>query len=205
MPKRGTKGSDWFDSLDAELRKQTADILEDVGQQTSKRGEMNKALIEDAWKIWKRFAAANVHLTLEPNYDRWAIFDEAFPDGAWHWREAFSAAGVSAISLTDRTPDQGRVGDSLKVTYAETDGKTRLRVTFEYCEGEHYYKYSGWKRIWSIHTLLDASVDRIDMDQVHKVFADVVKAWFESHLRRNRDILIRHLKKSYERVETFNQ
>jgi hypothetical protein len=205
MPKRGTKGSDWFDSLDAELRKQTADILEDVGQQTSKRGEMNKALIEDAWKIWKRFAAANVHLTLEPNYDRWAIFDEAFPDGTWHWREAFSATTVNTISLTDRTPDQGRVGDSLKVTYVEADGKTRLRITFEYCEGEHYYKYSGWKRIWSIHTLLDASVERIDMDQVHKVFADVVKAWFESHLRRNRDLLIRHLKKSYERVETFNQ
>ena len=205
MPKRGTKGSDWFDSLDAELQKQTAEILQDVGQQTSKRAEMNRTLIEDAWKIWKRFAAANVHLTLEPNYDRWAIFEDTFPDGTWHWREAFNLAAVTTISLTDRTPDQGRVGDSLKLVYVEVDGKPRVRITFEYCEGEHYYKYSGWKRIWSVHTLLDASVERLDMDNVHKVFSDVVKTWFESHLRRNRDILIRHLKKNYERVETYNR
>ena len=205
MPKRGTKGSDWFDSLDAELKKQTAEILEDVGHQTSRRTETNRALIEDAWKIWKRFATARVHLTLEPNYDQWAIFEETFPEGSWHWRDAFNVAAVSTISLTDRTPDQGRVGDSLKISYVETDAKTKLKITFEYSEGEHYYKYSGWKRIWSIHTLYDVAVERVDLEQVHKMFADVVKVWFESHLRRNRDILIRHLKKTYERVETFNQ
>ena len=29
--------------------------------------------------------------------------------------------------------------------------------------------------------------------------------WYESHLRRNRDLLIKHLKSEFERVETFNQ
>lgn len=204
MPK-AKGGSDWFDSLDAELQKKTAEILQDVGQQTSKRTDLNKSLIEDCWKIWKRFNAMNVHLTLDPNYDRWAVFPDTFPEGEWRWREGFNAAAVNAITLTDRTQDQGRIGDALKIQYYDTDGKARVRMTFEYCEGEHYYKYSGWKRIWSVHTLIDTAVDRLDMDNVHKVLGDVVKVWYESHLRRNRDLLIRHLKKNYERVETYNQ
>ena len=204
MPK-AKGGSDWFDSLDAELQKKTAEILQDVGQQTSKRSDLNRSLIEDCWKIWKRFNAANVHLTLEPNYDRWAVFPDTFPEGEWRWREGFNAAAVNAVSLTDRTQDQGRIGDALKVQHYDADGKARLKISFEYCEGEHYYKYSGWKRIWSVHTLVDTTLDRLDMGDVHKVLTDVVKAWYESHLRRNRDILIRHLKKNYERVETYNR
>ena len=206
MPKaKGEKGADWFDTLDAELQRKTEEILQDVGQATSKRTDLNRTLIEDAWKIWKRFNAINVHLALEPSYERWAVFPDTFPDGEWRWREGFNPAAVTAVSLTDRTQDQGRIGDALKLAFHEEDGKTRLRATFEYCEGEHYYKYSGWRRIWSIHTLLDTTADRLDLDALHKVLGDVVKAWYESHLRRNRDVLIRHLKKNYERVETFNQ
>ena len=52
---------------------------------------------------------------------------------------------------------------------------------------------------------MDSSAERLDMNEVHKVLGDVVKAWYESHLRRNRDLLVRHLKKNYERVETYNQ
>src|SRR5438046_8081604 len=78
--------------------------------------------------------------------------------------------------------DQGRVGDALKVNYVETDGKAHLRVTFEYCEGEHYYKYSGWKRIWTIHTLYDEPLDKTNVDDLHRLFADLVRVWYESHL-----------------------
>ncbi len=204
MPK-AKGGSDWFDSLDQELQKKTVEILEDVGQQTSKRTGFNKTLIEDSWKIWKRFNAAGVHLSMEPSYERWAVFPDTFPEGEWRWREGFNPATVNAIFLTDRTQDQGRIGDALKIAHYDADGKPRFRITFEYCEGEHYYKYSGWKRIWSIHTLYDTAADRADLDAIHKIFGDVVKAWYESHLRRNRDILIRHLKKNYDRVETYNQ
>jgi len=115
-------------------------------------------------------------------------------------------AGIAlALQLIDRTQDQGRSGDALKCVYYEADGHARLKVIFEYCEGEHYYKYSGWKRLWSQHTLYDSSVDRVDMAELRKIFGDVVRAWFESHLRRNRDLVLRHMKKAYERVETFNQ
>ena len=205
MAAKKAKGDDWFSSLDAELEKRTKEIVQDVGEQTSTRTDLNRTLIEDFWKVWKRFNKINVHFALEPSYTNWAVFPDTFPDGEWRWREGFNPAAVTAVTLTDRTQDQGRIGDSLKLAFHEEDGKTRLRVTFEYCEGEHYYKYSGWKRIWSIHTLLDTTADRLDLDALHKVLGDVVKAWYESHLRRNRDVLIRHLKKNYERVETFNQ
>src|SRR5947209_8513066 len=92
-----------------------------------------------------------------------------------------------------------------EIAHAVVDDKPHLRVTFEYCEGEHYYKYSGWKRIWSVHTLLDVALNNADIKALRKLFADVVKVWYESHLRRNRDLLIKHLKAEYERVETFNQ
>jgi len=202
---KADKGADWFDTLDAELQRKTAEILSDVGQQASKRTDLNKTLIEDAWKIWKRFNAMNVHLAMEPSYERWAVFPDTFPDGDWRWREGFNPASVQSVTLTDRTQEQNRIGDALKIAYYDTDRRPRVKISFEYCEGEHYYKYSGWKRIWSIHTLLDSSADRLDVNEVHKVLGDVVKAWYESHLRRNRDLLIKHLKKNYERVETYNQ
>src|SRR5207249_4437787 len=91
------------------------------------------------------------------------------------------------------------------VARLEVDGKVHLRVTFEYSEGEHYYKYSGWKRSWTIHTLYDQPLDKTNMDDLHRLFADLVRVWYESHLRRARDVLIKYLKTTFEKVETFNQ
>jgi hypothetical protein len=205
MAAKKAKGDDWFSSLDAELEKKTREIIEDVGEQNVVRLELNKTLIEDFWKVWKRFNKINVHFALEPSYTNWAVFPDTFPDGDWHWRPGFNTAAVQTIQLLDRSMDQGRVGDALKVNYVETEGKAHLRVTFEYCEGEHYYKYSGWKRIWTIHTLYDEPVDKTNVDDLHKLFAELVRVWYESHLRRNREVLIKYLKTTFEKVETFNQ
>src|SRR5438309_1533564 len=183
----------------------TREIIENVGEQNVARLELNKTLIEDFWKVWKRFNKINVHFALEPSYTNWGVFPDTFPDGDWHWRPGFNTAAVQSIQLLDRSMDQGRVGDALKVNYVETDGKAHLRVTFEYCEGEHYYKYSGWKRIWTIHTLYDEPLDKTNVDDLHRLFADLVRVWYESHLRRNRDVLIKYLKQTFEKMETFNQ
>ncbi len=43
------------------------------------------------------------------------------------------------------------------------------------------------------------------MDDIHSIFADIITTWYESHLRRNRDIILRHLKETYKNVETFTQ
>jgi hypothetical protein len=203
--KAADKGDDWFSSLDAELEKKTKEIIEDVGEQNEVRLELNRALIEDFWKVWKRFNKINVHFTMEPAYSNWGVFSETFPEGDWKWRPGFNPAAVQSVQLLDRSMDEGRVGDAVKINYVEVDGKIHLKMTFEYSEGEHYYKYSGWKRIWTIHTLYDAVIDRVSLDDLHKILAELVKGWYESHLRRNRDILIRYLKQTYEKVETFNQ
>src|SRR5437773_244188 len=205
MAAKKAKGDDWFSSLDAELEKKTREIIENVGEQNVARLELNKTLIEDFWRVWKRFNKINVHFALEPSYTNWGVFPDTFPDGDWHWRPGFNTAAVQSIQLLDRSMDQGRVGDALKVNYVETDGKAHLRVTFEYCEGEHYYKYSGWKRIWTIHTLYDEPLDKTNVDDLHRLFADLVRVWYKSHLRRNRDVLIKYLKQTFEKVETFNQ
>lgn len=203
--KKGAKEDDWFASLDAELERKTMEVTKDLGEQHHARLEINRTLIADFWKIWKRFNKISVHCALEPNYGSWGVFTDTFPDGDWHWRPGFNPATVQAIQLHDRTMDQGRVGDALKVSYLDVDGKSRLKVIFEYSEGEHYYKYSGWKRIWTIHTLYDQAVERVELDDLHKMLADLVKVWYESHLRRNRDILVKYLKQTYEKVETFSQ
>jgi len=199
--------ADWFDDLDAELERKTAEIIEDVGEQNIQRSEINKTLIEDLWKIWKRFNKINVHFTMEPNYNAFAIFErgEDFPHGEWKWRPGFNPASVTSIQLVDKTQDQGRIGDALKINYYNVDDKPHLKILFEYCEGEHYYKYSGWKRIYAQHLLCDEALDKLSMDRIHDLFKDIVKVWYESHLRRNRDILLGHLKKHYEKVETFSE
>src|SRR6266511_3285239 len=203
--KAGARGDDWFEALDAELEKRTRELVEQAGEENVEREELNRQVIEDFWKIWKRFNKINVIMALEPAYNNWALFADTFPDGAWSWKPGFRPAAVSTIQLVDRTMDQGRVGDALKLAYVTVDDTPHLRATFEYCEGEHYYKYSGWKRIWSVHTLYDEPIERVSLKELRKLFSDLVKVWYESHLRRNRDLLIKHLKAEFERVETFNQ
>ncbi|MFQ6106735.1 MAG: hypothetical protein ACE5QF_04005 [Thermoplasmata archaeon] len=199
------KGSeDWFESLDRELEESTKEIIESFGEQNTQKLEVNRSLIEDFWKIWKRFNKINVHFTLEPSYTAFAQFEE-FPYGEWKWRRSFNIAGVNRLELVDRTQDQGRIGDALRVSYYAENNKPNLRIDFQYCEGEHYYKYSGWKRIYSQHLLYDEPLDKVDMGEIHRIFKDVVKRWYESHLKRNRNILLSHLKSKYPNVETFTQ
>ena len=203
--KAGGRGEDWFDALDAELEKKTREIVQSVGDESVEREELNRAILEDFWKIWKRFNKVKVFMSIEPPYDSWGLFADTFPEGEWSWKPGFRPGSLTTIQLVDRTTNQGRVGDALKVTHVNVDDKPSLRVTFEYCEGEHYYKYSGWKRIWSIHTLFEQSLARADLKALRTLFGDIVKVWYESHLRRNRDLLIKYLKAEYPRVETYSQ
>lgn len=195
---------DWFESLDRDLEEKTKEIIESFGEQNTQKLEINRSLIEDFWKIWKRFNKINVHFTIEPSYTAFAQFDE-FPYGEWKWRPSFNIAGVNRIELVDRTQDQGRIGDALRVSYYAENNKPNMRIDFQYCEGEHYYKYSGWKRIYSQHMLYDKALDKVDLVDVHGIFKDIIKNWYESHLKRNRNILLNHLKSKYPSVETFTQ
>ena len=204
MAKPEGKEEDWFAQLDEELEKKTTQITDNFVEQNNQKQIINKTLLEDLFRIWIRFNKINVHFCLAPDPQGPATFATfvVYPE-QWSFRPDFDFAGVDNISLTDRT--QTRVGDSLKVWYYSVDSQTHLRVVFEYCEGEHYYKYAGWKRIFSQYVLLDLPVTKFDERKYHDVLADIIKNWYESHLRRDREIILKHVREKYEKGETFTQ
>jgi hemerythrin len=205
MPRRKEQSDneDWFDKLEAELDKKTQAITKDVVELSSQKNMVNRELIDDLWKIVQRFGKINIHFTIEPSYSDFAQFVE-FPND-YKLRDDFNFAAVNNMQISDRTQDQGRMGDSLKLTHYLVDSDPHLRMVFEYCEGEQYYKYAGWKRIFAQFVIYDAPLAKFDMDKFHGKLAEVIKSWYESHLRKDRDTLIKFLKESFERGETFTQ
>jgi len=203
MKEMGGKEQDWFAELDAELQKQTESISKDLAELNNQKRMINKTLIEDFWKVYMRFQKINVNMTMEPTHEVFANFEE-YPE-KWHFKEGFNFAAVNNLQLVDRTQDQGRMGDSIKFWYYSVDSTPHVRMIFEYCEGEHYYKYAGWKRIFAQFVIYDSPMTKIDVEKFHAKLGEVVKVWYESHLRRNRDIVIKHLKENFERGETFTE
>ncbi len=201
MPKPEGKEEDWFAQLDQELEKKTTQITDNFMEQNTQKGTINKALLEDLFRIWIRFNKINVHYTMLPESSTFAAF-VVYPE-QWSFKTDFDYTGIDNASLTDRT--QTRVGDSLKIWYYAVDSQTHFRMIFEFCEGEHYYKYAGWKRIFTQYVLLDVPITKFDEKKYHEVLADVVKNWYESHLRRDREIILKHIRDKYEKGETFTQ
>lgn len=202
MPKSSEK-QDWFDSLDKELEKKTSEIIKDVGQKNALKTEINTVLLEDFLRIWGRFSKIGVHLTMEPAPTTFALFHH-YPD-SWKLKKEFDFSELSSFSLLDTTQDEGRVGDTLLVNYYNIGTVSRFRMSFEFCEGEHYHRYLGWKRHYARHVLLDAPLDKVKTERVHDVLGDIIKVWYESHLRRDREFLVNHIKENYERVESFTK
>lgn len=195
--------NDWFAELDAELEEKTQKIVKDVEKLNTQRGEINRTLIEDFAKINDRFQKIDVHLIMEPAKN---VFSQptSMPE-RYTMREDFDYAGVKNIQLVDRTQEQGRMGDSLKVWYYNDGLTMRLRIVFEHSEGERYYKHAGWKRMFGQFIIYDSPLDEVDMDDLHSALGEVVKAWYESHLRRNRELLIAALTEKFEKGESFTE
>ena len=192
---------DLFAQLDAELKDMTQDIVDDMGKLSDKKGSINKSIIENFWKVWIRFDRMKIHFTMEPSPGAFAQFDD-FPE-SWKFRDNFNFAEVGSVYLIDKTQDQGRTGDSLKAWFYNLGKEVHFRLVFEYCEGEHYYKYSGWKRIFAQQVLYDSPIDKVNIGKVWELLAAVIKVWFESHLRKNRELLLKFIRENYEKGETF--
>jgi hypothetical protein len=203
MAAKEGKSDDWFDSLDKELDKKTETALKSEGEQSTMKDDVNKTLIADFWKILLRFERINIHFSIDPPHTQFAQF-ERYPY-EWTLKDKFDYGSINVIQIIDRTRDQGRVGDTLKLRYYKEKEVSHLRLGFEYCEGEHYYKYSGWKRIFSQCILYDAPLKKLNMEQVHTILADVVRVWYDSHLKRDRNVVLEHLTNTYEKGETFTQ
>jgi hypothetical protein len=202
-PKTSGEKDDWMKQLDAELEKQTQEIMKDAAELQTQMGALNKTLISDFDRIKERFDKQRVFLTMEPQRSVYAQQDDT--QEKWDFKNDFRPEEIRNIQLIDRTQEQGRMGDSLKVWYYNDNGVVRMRMIFEYCEGEHYYKYAGWKRVFGQFVIYDAALSDVEIDEVHDKMAVVVKAWYESHLRHNREVLINALKENFEKGETFTE
>lgn len=197
------RDEDWFEALDAELEKEASSIKNDVAEVNRAKRDINVMALQDMWKIWLRFNRSNIHFSIQPEYSEFLRFKE-FPED-WSIREDFRFHVLNSIELTDRTTEEGRMGDSLKLFYYSQDGKYYARLTFEYFEGEHYYKYSGWKRLFGQYVLYDVPVHSFSSAKFHEILSDVVKVWYESHLRHSRDNFLEHLKARYPAGSSFSE
>lgn len=193
---------DWFEKLQGELEKKKEEILKDISTESKKRSELNKSIIEDFWKIWIQFNNINVHFRMEPSHDKWVSHFEEFPN-KWVLRKDFDFSRVWEISLVDITREQNRVGDSLKVLYYNTDDGERLKMLFEFSEGEKYDKYSGWKRIYSQYVLYDEAVNKASIDKIREILLKVIPVWYESHLKGDRNIILDFIKNNFQKGATF--
>ncbi len=198
------EAGDWFDELDEELDKKTSEVFRDLGEKDARMAELNKQFIKDFWRIWIKFEnKLNVHFSMRPDYSSFAHFDE-FPE-EWEFREDFDFSNVNKIELMDKTQENDRTGDSLVLEYYREDDTLKVGLFFEFSEGERYYKYSGWKRIYVRYALFDEEfpVEDEEMDDFHEVLKEVVKNWYTSHLERDRDVIIDHIKSNYDKVEEY--
>lgn len=196
---------EWFDELEEILNKKKEEIKREYSVQYEKKAELNKELLQDFWKIWIRFNDENIHFKMEPHANSWAKFINNNYPYEWVLREDFNFAAVDQISLTDTTRDQNRAGDSIRIIYHTGEEGEMLRIIFEFCEGEKYYKYSGWKRIYSQYILYEASVKDANLDEMRKVLKDVIARWYESHLRRKREIIINYVKDTFKKGTSFTE
>ncbi|MEM3341084.1 MAG: hypothetical protein QW728_00155 [Thermoplasmata archaeon] len=125
------------------------------------------------------------------------------PDGNYEFRPEYKFERLSQIAIIDRSLDSSRNGDMINAVYVNEDNQRLLRIVFAYCEGEHYYKYSGWKRIFLERKLYEAPVDKIKFENIWEVLKPLFKVWFDSHLKKNRSTLIEYLNNNFERVSSY--
>lgn len=196
---------DWFEALDEELEKTAQEIVKDISQTSKKKMDFTKTLLADLWRVWLRFNRINITFKMEPDPYSFLRF-KAYPT-EWELKdeEEVDYGGLNHIALIDVSPVQNRTGDSLKILFYPRDGETYVKMIFEFCEGEHYYKLAGWKRIFVQYILYEAPLKKAKLDDIHEIMGDVVKVWYESHLRKNRDILIDHIRSKYVKGEEFPQ
>ncbi|MFO8110340.1 MAG: hypothetical protein R6U17_07475 [Thermoplasmata archaeon] len=201
--KEKKEAADWFDELDEELEKKTEETFRDLGERDSKLADINQQFIKDFWRIWIRFEKINVHFSMKPEYSSFAKIKE-FPEN-WEFKENFDFTGVQTIRLMDKTQDENRVGDTLLIDYYTEEDVFKVGMFFEFCEGETYYKYSGWKRIYARYLLWEAGfpLEDNDMDEFHEILKDVVKVWYESHLKKDRNIMLNHINKEFDKIEEY--
>ncbi len=192
--------SDWFQKLEKELQKKEQEVLKDNSMTTGKKAEINKRLLTNLWVTWVRFNKQDIHFTIEPAPNKWLEFT-AYPD-KFQLRDDFFFENVNNIVFRDTARDIERLGDSLKVIYKK-DEQERINLIFEFSEGEKYDRYTGWHRYFTQYILYDKPVKEASQEEIDNILLNVVAKWYESQLRRDREVILQYIKENFKKGETF--
>ncbi|MEM0160450.1 MAG: hypothetical protein QW258_00670 [Thermoplasmata archaeon] len=203
MVTKESKQEDWFEKLQSDLNKKSEEILKGYNLESDKKRSINIEMVQDLWKIYLKFVDVNVHFTLDPPATNWASFTD-YPTN-WKIRDEYNFGALNSISFVDTTREDDRTGDALKMMYELGPDGEKIKITFEFFEGEKYYKYSGWKRTYAKHILYDNLVSKSSIDEIHNILSDLILKWYESHLKRDRNLLINHIKEKYPISESFTE
>lgn len=203
MVTKESKQEDWFEKLRSDLNKKSEEILKSYNLESDKKRSINIEMVQDLWKIYLKFVDVNVHFTLEPPATNWASFTD-YPT-TWKIRDEYNFGALNTISFVDTTREDDRTGDALKMIYELGPDGENIKISFEFFEGEKYYKYSGWKRTYAKHTLYENLVSKASIDDIHNILATLILKWYESHLKRDRNFLINYVKEKYPLSESFTE
>jgi hypothetical protein len=203
MVTKESKQEDWFEKLQSDLNKKSEEILKGYNLESDKKRSINIEMVQDLWKIYLKFVDVNVHFTLDPPATNWASFTD-YPTN-WKIRDEYNFGALNSISFVDTTREDDRTGDALKMAYELGPDGEKIKITFEFFEGEKYYKYSGWKRTYAKHTLYESLVSKSSIDEIHNILSDLILKWYESHLKRDRNLLINHIKEKYPVSESLTE
>ncbi len=195
-----TEQKDWFSKLDEQLAKKEKEVMKDSSLTTGKKSEFNKKLLIDLWQTWVRFNKQNIHFTIDPPPNKWLEFT-TYPD-KFQLRNDFLFENVSNITFRDTAGQMERVGDSLKIIYKKEENE-RVSLLFEFSEGEKYDRYTGWHRYFTQFILYESPMKTAKVEEIEEVLLAVMTKWYESQLRRNRELIIDEIKRNYKKGETF--
>ncbi len=191
---------DFVQSLKSELAKTQKAAGEKGGEDLTERANLNKRLLQDLWEVHNQFEGISVHLTVEPSQTLFATFVE-YPE-KWTFRDNFEFGAVKTLELHDRSP--GWLGQTLRFWYYKTpEGKNHLRGIYEWSDGESYHRYTGWMRMMSQAVLYDAPEASVSLHELHTVLKDVVVHWYSSHMEKNPELLVSHLKEKYPKGASY--
>lgn len=195
-----TEEKDWFSKLDEQLTKKEKEVMKDSSLTTGKKSEFNKKILTDLWQTWVRFNKQNIHFTIDPPPNKWLEFSN-YPE-KFQLSKDFFFENVNNITFRDTAGEMERLGDSLKIIYKKAESES-VSALFEFSEGEKYDRYTGWHRYFTQYILYESPMKSAKVGEIEEVLLGVMTKWYESQLRRNRDLIIEEIKGNYKKGETF--
>ncbi len=190
---------DWADRIGEALEKKLEEVRENLKTLNSKRREINREFLKALWKIHQKFLEVGAHMVMDPPPVEWGIVTPQSDE--IKLRDDIDFARFSSIMLIDRTQDLGALGDALVLRHT-LEGETPIvEVLFRIYEAEKYYKYEGWKKVYSQFLVKKMPLAEADLGEIQEALTEPIVKWFEAHIRKDRSIFVDYVSSNFQQLE----